>query len=251
VSLPDDLASLSERAAARGLGPVSVVSRTGSTNADLKALAKAGAVHGSAYVADAQLAGKGRLGREWVSPPGDNLYLSVLLRPSLRFDRVPLICLGAAAVLAEVAGTKLDIKWPNDLLAPDGRKVAGLLAEAEQRGGILQWLVLGIGVNVRSAPDTVPAAHLRELGGMVDRAQLALELLQGLHQLPTEVATSPQGVLDRWRAHAKMLGERVRVAGHEGRAVDIDTDGALLVQTAAGVRRVLAGDVEMIALPHR
>ncbi|MCO4743643.1 MAG: biotin--[acetyl-CoA-carboxylase] ligase [Proteobacteria bacterium] len=251
MSLPADLSELSSRAAARGLGPVSVVAHTGSTNADLKALARAGAVHGSAYVADAQSAGKGRLGRDWVSPPGENLYLSVLLRPSLRFDRVPLICLGAAAVLAEIAGTPLHIKWPNDLLAPDGRKVAGLLAEAEQRGGVLQWLVLGIGVNVRSAPDTVPATSLGSLGGQTDRTELALALLQGLHALPDQVATRPQQVLARWRVHAKMLGERVRVAGHEGRAVDIDTDGALLVQTRSGVQRVLAGDVEMVALPGR
>ena len=98
-------------------------------------------MHGSAIIADAQDAGRGRLGRTWTSPPGANLHLSVLIRTPLPLERVPLVCLGAAAVVAESAGVPLHIKWPNDLLARDGRKVAGLLAEAEPRGGQLEWLV--------------------------------------------------------------------------------------------------------------
>lgn len=225
---------------------MSVLRSTGSTNADLKLLARAGAVHGTTLIADAQEAGRGRLGRVWSSPPGDNLYLSVLLRPTLRLERVPLLCLGAAAVIAEVAGTPLHIKWPNDLLAPDGRKVAGLLAEADHKGGRLSWVVLGIGINVRSAPTELPAAHLAELGGETDRERLALALLRGIADLGDQVATDPEAMLSRWRVHAAMLGRRVRVGGKEGRAVDIDADGALLLDTASGRERVLAGDVEMI-----
>jgi BirA family biotin operon repressor/biotin-[acetyl-CoA-carboxylase] ligase len=244
--IPPDLAEIGARAEALGLGPVSVVARTGSTNADVKALARMGAVHGTALIADTQDAGRGRLGRSWESPSGGNLYLSVLLRPSLTPRQVPLICLGAAAVVAEVAGAPLHIKWPNDLLAPDGRKVAGLLAEAEHKGGRTAWVVLGIGVNVRSAPSDVPAAHLEELGGYVDRAALALALIRGLMALPDDLARDPQQVLHRWRVHALWLGRLVRVGAYQGRAVDIDEDGALMLETASGPRRVLAGDVELV-----
>lgn len=244
--IPDELRSLPDHAAAQGLGPVSIVASTGSTNADLKRLAKAGAVDGTVLIADAQSGGKGRLGRVWESPAGSNLYLSLLLRPRLPLAKVPLLCLGAAAVLAEVAGTPLHIKWPNDLLAPDGRKVAGLLAEADQRQGVLQWVVLGIGVNVRAAPTSVPAVSLLELGGEAQRDRLALGLLRGLRALPDEVASRPGDLLNRWRAHAAMLGQRVSVAGHTGRAVDVDEDGALILMTPSGRKRILAGDVEMI-----
>lgn len=244
--IPEDLRDLGALAQERALGPVSVVARTGSTNADLKALARLGAADGTALLADAQEQGRGRLGRSWESPAGANLYLSVLFRPSLPPQRVPLICLGAAAVVAEVAGTPLHIKWPNDLLAPDGRKVAGLLAEAEHRRGSLEWLILGIGVNVRSSPTGLHAAHLAEIGGETDRGSLALALLAGLRELPGLVRARPEELLARWRSHAAWLGQIVRVGGVQGRAADIDDDGALLLDTPQGRRRIVAGDVELV-----
>ena len=123
-----------------------------------------------------------------------------------------------------------------------------MLAEAEPRGGRLDWLVLGIGVNVRSAPEGLAAAHLSELGSRVTRCELALALLEGVAELPVQLQRDPENVLRRWRAHAFMLGRRVRVAGKQGIAVDVDEDGALILDTGGRTERILAGDVEMIGL---
>src|SRR5690606_17536564 len=112
--------------------PIGWVDQTDSTNADVKALAERGAPHGTALVAGAQRAGRGRLGRVWESAPG-SLALSVLLRPLLPVERAGLIALATARVVAEACGPGFGIKWPNDVLGPDGSKVAGILAELDTR----------------------------------------------------------------------------------------------------------------------
>lgn len=222
------------------------VGETGSTNADLRRLADEGAPHGTALLADSQTAGRGRLGRVWEAPPGSAVLLSVLLRPSLPVARVPLVCLGAAVATAEACGSAFRIKWPNDVLAPDGRKVAGILAELELTGGRVDYVIVGIGVNVTAAPPLPTATALAEVVDPPDRVELAGRLIRGVLDLAELVGRDPSALLDRWRARSATLGRQVAVGEVRGLAEGIDADGALVVRTSDGLRRVLAGDVTMI-----
>ncbi len=221
------------------------VEETGSTNDDLRALARAGAPHGTAILAGSQTAGRGRLGRQWVSPPGTALYLSVLIRPmQLAHGRLPLLTLGAAVAIAEIAPS-LQIKWPNDVLDADGRKVAGVLAELESV--IPPIVVIGVGVNVSAAPDVPGAGFLEADGVPRDRATLAAALVHGILGAAATIGRDPAPLLDRWRARSHTLGRRVRVDGKEGVAVDLGADGALVLLRDDGERiRVLAGDISMV-----
>jgi BirA family biotin operon repressor/biotin-[acetyl-CoA-carboxylase] ligase len=207
----------------------------------MRAAAAAGAAHGTFVVTDVQTAGRGRLGRSWEAPPGANVCLSMVVRAGLPPGRLPLVCLLAAVAVAEVAGPSYGIKWPNDVLAVDGRKVAGILAEVEGDA-----LVVGIGVNVRAAP---PLSTATLLGPGHDRSMLVAGIVRGLLDGIPTLARDPAPLLARWRERAQTLGRRVRIGAIEGTAEDIDPSGALLVRTDLGIRKVLAGDVEMIGGP--
>src|SRR5919198_2054958 len=130
----------------------------GSTNDLAKALADDGAAHGEVVVAEAQSAGRGRRGRSWPSPPGRNLYLSAVLRPDLPPARAPELTLVASVALCQAvrqADVAASIKWPNDLLV-GGRKLGGILLEMAAEPDQIQWVVLGIGVNVNGRPEDFP-----------------------------------------------------------------------------------------------
>lgn len=228
------------------LPDLEIVAATGSTNADLRM--REDAPHGTALLALCQTAGKGRLGRIWESPEGENIALSVLLRPDLPLARVPMLCLSTAVATARVCGSAYTIKWPNDILAPDGRKVAGILAELETREGALDRVIMGVGVNVMSAPPLPTAVSLFEVDG-VERARIGMaeELVAAIVSGAEQVRTDPEGVLDAWRSRSATLGAQVRVGEVSGIATGIDADGALWVMAQDGQRhRILAGDVEMI-----
>jgi BirA family biotin operon repressor/biotin-[acetyl-CoA-carboxylase] ligase len=237
-----------------------VVERTGSTNADLMAAAVAGAPDRSVLVAEHQEAGRGRLARSWVSPPGSGLTVSVLFRPvgvsPSRFSWLPL--LAGLAVLDTVRSfttAPAGLKWPNDLLmgAPP-RKVAGILAEVTDPSR--PAVVVGIGLNVDSAPpDQAGATSLAaEAGTEVDRAAVLVALLVRLAEREAvwrEGRGDPDATRLRadYRAACSSLGAPVRVelpggTSVSGIAEDVDSDGRLLVLDAAGHRRaVAAGDV--------
>jgi BirA family transcriptional regulator, biotin operon repressor / biotin---[acetyl-CoA-carboxylase] ligase len=218
-----------------------VAPTTGSTNDDARALALAGAPHGATAVADFQAAGRGRLGRRWVAPPGANVLLSTVLREGLRADRLGLLSLAAAVAVGEVVGPAWRLKWPNDLVDESGRKLAGILAEAEWTDGRPSFVVVGIGINVHAHPPDVPSVCLAGLGAAPERELLTAEVFRGLLRW----ARRPDGdVLDAWRARSHTLGREVAVAGVTGRAVDLDVDGALILETAAGRTVVRAGDVQ-------
>lgn len=225
-------------------GPLVVrVGVVGSTNDEARRLAADGAPHGTAVLADAQTAGRGRLGRRWEAPPGACVLMSVVVRTPLPPERVALLSLGAAVATARACGEAYRIKWPNDVLAPDGRKVAGILAEAEWDAGRLRFAVVGIGVNVRAAPDLPGAGYLEALGPPRDRDTLALAIRDGVLAEAERAGRDPDGLLAGWRAASHTLGRHVRVGVVEGTAIDVDAAGALVVRTQAGVERVLAGDV--------
>lgn len=220
----------------------------GSTNELATQLARSGAPEGVVVVADHQRAGRGRRGRTWEAPAGSSLLLSVVLRPSWPPEQAHVATLAmavaAAAACHEVAGVTVEIKWPNDLVASDGRKVGGVLGE--RLGGAV---VVGLGLNVvwpSPPPDGgVTLAELAGAGGL-DRATLLVALL--LH-LDTLVGESPGHVVAAAAARSATLGRDVRVdlggTVVEGRAVRLDGDGHLVVEMATGPSPavIAAGDV--------
>lgn len=222
-----------------------------STNDHARDLAREGRVD-VAVVADRQTGGRGRRGNRWASPRG-GIYLSLIVRPDLPPDRVPLLTLAAGvAVVRAVAplGVDASLKWPNDVLVGDdgrARKLAGILTESSVGGGSVDWAIVGVGVNANAGPGRLPgdAVSLRELvDGRVDRGPLTREIIDAFHSLER----SPDAIPVAWRAAAATTGRHVRVETASGTvtgpAVDIDPDGALLVETGDGVRRVTAGECE-------
>lgn len=221
--------------------------RLASTNDRARDLAAEGAGD-LAVLADVQTGGRGRRERAWASPPG-GIYCSVVLRPALAPGRVQLLTLaGAVAAVRAIraAGMTAGIKWPNDVLTPDGRKLAGVLTEAATGGGAVEWAIVGIGLNAAVEPGMLPsgAASVSAVVGDVDRTAMTRRLLEGLHELRSALGDIP----DAWRRHARTPGRDVRVETDEGvvegRAVDIDTTGALILETDAGRRTVSVGDCE-------
>jgi BirA family biotin operon repressor/biotin-[acetyl-CoA-carboxylase] ligase len=235
---------------------------TESTNLEAARLAEEGAIEGTVVIADAQSRGKGRLGRQWVSPPGVNLYCSVILRPAISpFDASQLTFLSAVAVARAIAAcTHLTprIKWPNDILIA-GRKVAGLLNELSAETDQVKYVVLGIGVNLNMTSDQFPA-DLRSpatslflaSGSRVDRVYFVQSLLKELDDLyDTYLVDGYAPIRSAWLQQSCVLGCRVSVdAGNGpliGQVFGLDEQGALLVRRDDGTdERVLAGDVKLL-----
>ena len=225
----------------------------GSTSDEARALAEAGAPDGTVVWALEQHGGRGRLGRRWASPPG-NLYLSVVLRrggarhaPELGF-----CCALAVADLADSAlppPGRARLKWPNDVML-DGAKLAGVLVEAagvEVAGGVV---VAGMGVNLRHAPGDLayPATTLARHGAELCPAEALARLLHALHRrLAERDAGFARHTLPAWRARGPDEGTPlvVTLAGTplHGSFAGLDADGALLLRTTEGVRRIVAGEV--------
>ena len=226
---------------------------TDSTNDDAARLAGAGAPHGALVLAEAQRAGRGRLGRSWCGAPGLDLLFSLVLRPDLPPERCPLLTLAAGAAVAETLD--LQLKWPNDVVGRLGtagvwHKVAGLLCELEVAEGRVRHVVLGIGINVnqeRFPADLPEAASLLQIAGRrFDRIELLERLLPALDRRLRQVRDEPALVLAAWAAHSAMEGRRVRVGGIEGIAAGLRADGALLLRDDEGrITPVLAGDVRV------
>jgi BirA family biotin operon repressor/biotin-[acetyl-CoA-carboxylase] ligase len=228
-----------------------------STNTYLLGQARAGAAGGVVVVADRQTAGRGRLGRSWVAPPGGSLLFSVLLRPAgLAVERAYLLtasmALAGASACHKLAAVQPALKWPNDLLV-GARKLAGILAEADLTPGpppALAAVVVGMGINVAWHGECPPevagiAVALDAAAGLVvDRADLLVEVLGELDRRLADL----DGVARDYRAGCATLGRPVRVelAGEilTGRAVDISPEGHLVIQPSHGPpRSIAAGDV--------
>jgi len=203
------------------------------------------ASHGAALVARVQTAGRGRLGRAWVAAPGEALMMSVLLRPMLPPGRLALVSLAAGVALTDVLGAGFGLKWPNDVLAEDGRKVAGILAELEStpQGPVV---VLGVGVNVRGAPPLDTATSLLACGHDTAPEALANAVRDAILARTDELRRDVDGLLDAWRARSFTLGRAVRVGEVTGVAIALQADGALVLRDDAGEHVIRAGDVEMI-----
>lgn len=263
VEVPDRLTALEllPLLATRELGrTVHHYESTESTNRVAFELAQDGAFHGEVVIAEGQTAGKGRRGRSWSSPPGKNLYCSVILRPEIPPARAPELTLVAAVALAETlreAGGDAGIKWPNDVQL-GGRKVAGILTELSADVERVQFVVVGLGVNLNATADDFPA-ELADVatslklarGTEVPRALFTAALLTRLEQwLDTWAEQGFAPVRAAWKKLSTILGHEVLVRSEQkelrGIAEDIDEGGALLLRVGDTVERVLAGDVEQV-----
>jgi BirA family biotin operon repressor/biotin-[acetyl-CoA-carboxylase] ligase len=210
---------------------------TTSTNDRARALALAGAPHGSLVTAGAQSAGRGRQGRVWAAPPGSSLLMSLVLR---EWDS--LLPLRAGLAVADLAGEAAVVKWPNDVLLGGG-KLAGVLVEARPP----EWAVLGIGVNVAVDVAALPA-DVRGRAATLGRPASALEptLSELLALLDRRLAEPPADCLAALRARDALLDRPVRWAGGEGVGAGIDDAGSLLVRLPDGVVITLdAGEVHL------
>ena len=235
-----------------------VLASTGSTNADVLALAREGAPEGTVVVADEQTAGRGRLGREWVSAPGSGLWFSVLVRMPATAGRglLPLLAGVAVAEAVRRHGVLAGLKWPNDIVidgpaidgSPGPRKLAGILAESDGEDAV----VIGIGVNVNQTAVELPvpvATSLLLEGASVSREELLVDILTGLHTGLTGLRRDGAGfALDSYRGLCLTIGREVVVtlpSGEvaRGQATGVGDDGHLHVRTAEKTLSVAAGDV--------
>ena len=231
-----------------------------STNSKAYQLALNGAEEGEVVIAESQEKGKGRLGRQWFSPPFLNIYISVILRPKIPPHQASLITLMAAVATADAirnfSGLLPVIKWPNDILLRD-RKVAGLLNEIHSEVDRIHFVILGIGINVNMDEKmlskeirTVATSLKIETGQTVSRKDFLQSLLLELERWYAMFSEEGGAViLEAWRDRAHIKGKQVKVTSFGGiligKAIDVDLDGALLLETEDGTRkRVVAGDVE-------
>ena len=260
-TLPD-LARAEALIADRGIAlgkPLHLLAETTSTNDEAKRGAKAGQPHGATWVAESQTAGRGRQGRAWVSPRGENLLFSVLLRVTCPPARLPPLALVAGLAVRDAiarAAPERDvrIKWPNDVVV-EKKKVAGVLVEAIVQGSRVEAVIVGIGINVhtRELPeDLAPRATSVALLAKAppDRGEVLADVLAGLDRDCELVAARGLGLVHARLARADALrGEGVISDAGGGTAEGIDVDGRLLVRNAEGIlTRWGAGEVHLAAV---
>ncbi len=226
-------------------------------------LARQGATNGTIVEAETQSAGRGRLGKDWLSPPGTGLYFSLILRPSLDTENVPKITLaaglGAAQAIEKNSGLQVMLKWPNDLLL-DGKKVGGILCESGpmiQAEGVI--VIIGIGLNVSTPLSDFPT-ELRHrstslsshTGKSLSKKELMLEIAcQVENQVGLLEAGDFQGVLASWRSRDFTVGKNLdwlSIAGEKIRGVSLgpDEEGILRIRDESGnIHTVLSGDLSL------
>jgi BirA family biotin operon repressor/biotin-[acetyl-CoA-carboxylase] ligase len=260
---PDLAAALAATTDARGVfgARLFYAAEVTSTNDLATAAAERGDPEGTTFVAGAQTAGRGRLGRTWFSPPGAGLYISTIVR---RRSVAPWLTLAGGVAVADgiraATGLPLQIKWPNDIVAVGGagfrarRKLAGILAEASSGPDGLSYIVLGIGINLRTAsfpPELADRATAieTELGRDVDSGLVLAEVLASLNRaLSTIDRDGPAPLLAQWTALAPSAsGAAIEFDGPGGPEAGVTAglaeDGALLARTSRGLARIIAGEV--------
>jgi BirA family biotin operon repressor/biotin-[acetyl-CoA-carboxylase] ligase len=233
----------------------------GSTNDWAKELAELDAPEGAVVLAETQTAGRGRLGRKWISPKG-GLWFSIIFKPKIKpIETVKLVFLASLAVaetIRELYGLRAETKWPNDVLV-DGLKVCGILSEMKTVGEKVEYAVIGIGINANFNVDEEFPEELREKATSLEKAlgrkisleelfKALLEKMESLHQQFLKEGFTP--ILERWKSYASFLGCEVEVHGDgerlEGTASNVDEDGALILKLKDGsIKRVFAGDLSL------
>jgi len=252
----------------------------GSTNMRARELAHEGALHGTLVIANEQTQGKGRMGRVWISPPETGIWMSLVLRPSLSpqdAHRITVIAaLSVSNAINIITGLKAEIKWPNDIII-GSKKVCGILTEIQTEPDIIEYVVLGIGINVNAKRDDFPEelAHSAtslyiesektslyiesektslSIGSekVIDRNALIVEILKSFESLYDHYEKTGDftDILDTYKGRCVTLNKRVKVFGRvdefEGTAIDLSNDCALLVKLDNGiVKRIISGDVSV------
>jgi BirA family biotin operon repressor/biotin-[acetyl-CoA-carboxylase] ligase len=230
-----------------------------STNVSLRAIARAGGAEGTVVVAESQTHGRGRHGQSWFSPAGVNLYASVLIRPSFLPRHAASFSFVASLAVYDALrelGGEPGIKWPNDVIL-DGKKVAGTLVESATRGHEIDFLILGVGVNLNVDPAVLRAAldgsgfaatsvsHV--LGRTIDRNAFTASYLNHLGRwVSRHRASGPEAILAAWRDRDILIGRRVQIrapdGAYEGRARAVDAEGRLLVDDFLGSRHTVISE---------
>jgi BirA family biotin operon repressor/biotin-[acetyl-CoA-carboxylase] ligase len=231
-----------------------------STNTLLRDLAARGAAEGTIVIAEEQTAGRGRMGRAWLSPGHSNLYVSLLLRPSVHPDQVFVLTMVMALATIEgveaVSGLSPMIKWPNDLYA-GGRKLGGILTELSVKDRAVEYVILGLGLNVNWNPGEergiiYPATSvLRETGRKISRNGLLVKILISFEDYYCRVlAGNIAEFYEKWNDRSMLLGRPVEIKTRDGslfgRALRIDLKGALVIEGDNGKEQtILSGDVSV------
>ena len=233
-----------------------------STNDVARDLAVTGAPEGLCVIAREQTAGRGRQGHSWSSPPGEGLYLSLILRPQISPAEAAIITLAAAVGVAETLkldfNTAIDIKWPNDVLA-SGRKICGILVESAIQNKQLQYAVIGIGVNIaqRSFPDEIrknATSLLLETGRLIEPEEFARPMLERIEGWYRTAVDHREKVIARWEeissyARGRRVGVESMDVAIEGTTRGLTSSGALMLETANGeIREIVAGEVSLRAV---
>lgn len=233
-----------------------------STNDYAKKLASQGYPEGCVVTAETQNSGRGRRGRSWFSPPGKGLYFSVILRPNLPIKEIPRIPLVAAAAVANTIASEYNlhpfIKWPNDIWI-ENRKIAGILTEAVSDMDGVEFVVVGIGLNVNHKIDdfpsdlrTPPTSLQVEIGVPISRVQLFQKLLLNLTCYYSELrAGNFAAILENVRGISLMIGQNVRLETVNGlmtgKALAIDDDGFLVVEDSGGkIHTIMSGEIMIV-----
>ena len=222
----------------------------GSTMDAARELARKGAGEGTIVIAEAQAHGRGRLSREWLSPKG-GIYFTLILRPSINPAYAPRINLMAsvavAATIRKLFGLKAELKWPNDVLI-EGRKVCGILAEMDAEMDVVNFVNVGIGINANTSVPQFEktATSLKDtLGKEISRKEFLSVLLGEIER--RQALLMEADLLEEWKKLSGTLNKYVRILSPGevivGRAIDIDTTGALIIRKRNGsLKKALAGD---------
>ncbi|MDI6890562.1 MAG: biotin--[acetyl-CoA-carboxylase] ligase [Thermodesulfovibrionales bacterium] len=234
----------------------------GSTNTIAAGLAEKGEAEGVVVIADSQERGRGRLGRFWVSPPGVNIYMSIILRPEIEPKDATLITImaavGCTSALRRLTGLNVTIKWPNDLMVSD-KKIGGILTETKTAHKRIIYAITGIGINVNMDQDAFPE-DIKEVATSVkmetgiphSRTEIIIEILNAIdywYRILKEMRR--RMLLSEWQYLTSTLGRKVRVTvGKEtftGLAESIDDEGMLILRLPSGVlQKISAGDLTIL-----
>jgi BirA family biotin operon repressor/biotin-[acetyl-CoA-carboxylase] ligase len=231
-----------------------------STNNCAKALAGCWADEGTVIIAEQQTAGRGRLGRPWLANANENLTFSIILRPSIGADAINLLPLSVSVAVAQAVekstGVAVECKWPNDLIF-EHKKVAGILLEGAYSNNKVEWIVIGIGINVNQtlfpADLEQKATSLKLVTGReVDRVSLFHNLLEVLeHTYRAGTKSGFQSILPDWIARTHMIDRQISVMENgtllSGTVKGLSRDGGLVLKSNGGERTLHAGDVTILA----
>ncbi len=234
----------------------------GSTNNVGVELAHKGSREGTVIIADEQRSGKGRLGRTWISPAGKNLYMSILLTPSISPRDATILTLMSAVAccnaLIRLLSIPVSIKWPNDLMVND-RKIGGILTEIKADMDKIAYAVIGVGININLDIESLPkevkviaTSVKRETGKQFSRTTVALEVLREFEKwYEILLMKGKRDILEQWREYSSTIGSKVKVSMgnsvYKGIAEEIDDEGLLIVKLPDGsYMKVDAGDITMI-----